>query len=76
MKQQYVNEILHRRFCRMDKNYISTVQGQVLGTPILTALKLFPHTVFSSNHKNNLRWAILGTKCTRLLPRKDFFNRA
>ena len=27
MKQQYVNEISHRRFCRMGKNYISTVQG-------------------------------------------------
>jgi len=27
MKRQYVNEISHRRFCRMDKNYMSTVQG-------------------------------------------------
>jgi len=27
MKQKYVNEISHRRFCRMDKNYMSTVQG-------------------------------------------------
>jgi len=27
MKQQYVNEMSHRRFLRMDKNYISTVQG-------------------------------------------------
>jgi len=27
MKQQYVNEISHRRFCRMDKNYMSTVRG-------------------------------------------------
>jgi len=27
MKQQYVNEISHRRFCRMDKNYISTLPG-------------------------------------------------
>jgi len=27
MKQQYFNEILRRRFCTMDKNYISTVQG-------------------------------------------------
>jgi len=27
MKQQYVNEILYRRFYRMDKNYMSTVQG-------------------------------------------------
>jgi len=27
MKQQYVNEISHRRFCKMDNNYMSTVQG-------------------------------------------------
>jgi len=27
MKQQYVNEISDKRFCRMDKNYMSTVQG-------------------------------------------------
>jgi len=26
MKQQYVNELSQRRFCRMDKNYMSTVQ--------------------------------------------------
>jgi len=26
MKQQYVNEISHRRFCRMDNNYMSTVR--------------------------------------------------
>jgi len=76
MKQQYVNEISHRRFCRMDKNYISTVQGSGAGIPRLTASKLLPHTVFSSDHKNNLKWAILGTKCACLLPRKDFFNGA
>ena len=35
--------------------------GQVLGTPRFTALKLFPETVFSSEHNNNLKWAILGT---------------
>jgi len=27
MKQQYVNEISHRRFCRMDNNYMRTVRG-------------------------------------------------
>jgi len=27
MKQQYVNEISHRRFCGMYKNYMSTVHG-------------------------------------------------
>jgi len=27
MKQQYVNEISHRRFCRMVKNYMSTLWG-------------------------------------------------
>jgi len=47
MKQQCVNEISHKRFCRIDKNYVSTLRGQVLGTPRLTALKLFPETVFS-----------------------------
>jgi hypothetical protein len=35
--------------------------GQVLGTATLTALKLFPQTAFSSDHNNNLKWAILGT---------------
>jgi len=26
MKEQYVNEISHRQFCRIDKNYMSTIQ--------------------------------------------------
>ena len=34
--------------------------GQVLRTPRVTALKLFPEKVFSSDRKN-LNWAILGT---------------
>jgi len=36
-------------------------RGQVFGTPRLTALKLIPETVFSSDRKNNLKLAILGT---------------
>jgi Na+-transporting methylmalonyl-CoA/oxaloacetate decarboxylase gamma subunit len=36
-------------------------RGQVLGTPRFNALKLFPETALSSDHKNNLKWAILGT---------------
>jgi len=36
-------------------------RGQTLGTARLTALKLLPETVFSSDHNNNLKWAILGT---------------
>jgi len=36
-------------------------RGQVFGTARLTALKLFPQTVFSSDHNSNLKWAILGT---------------
>jgi len=35
--------------------------GQLLGTPRRTALKLFPKTVFSSDHNNHLKWAVLGT---------------
>jgi len=37
--------------------------GQCFGTPRLTctALKLFPEKPFSSDHNNNLKWAILGT---------------
>jgi hypothetical protein len=27
MKRQYVNKLSYRGFCRMDKNYMSTVQG-------------------------------------------------
>ena len=49
--------------------------GQVLGTPRLTTLKLFPETDFLPDHNNNLKWAILGTKWACLLPRKDFLNR-
>jgi len=36
-------------------------RGQVLGTPRLAALKVLPETVFSPDHNNNLKWAILGT---------------
>jgi hypothetical protein len=72
MKQQDFNEISHRLFCRMDENYMSTVRGHVLGTPRLTALKLFPEKVFSSDHNNNSKWAILGTQYACHLPRKDF----
>jgi hypothetical protein len=61
MKQQYANEVSHRRFCRTDKNYMSTVRGQMLGTPRLTALKLFLEKIISSDRNNNLKWAILGT---------------
>ena len=61
MKQQYVNKISHRRFCRMDKNYMTQFGGLVLGALRLAALKLFPETVISSDHYNNLIWAILGT---------------
>jgi len=70
MKQQYINEITHRRSCRMDKNYMSTVRG----TTRLTALKIFPEKLFSSDHTNNVKWVILGTQCACLLPGKDFFN--
>jgi len=35
--------------------------GHCFGTPRLTALKLFPENMFSSDHNNNLKWAILGT---------------
>jgi len=51
-KPLYVNEISHRRFCGMGNNWKSTVRGQMLGTPRLTALKPLPETVFSSDHKN------------------------
>jgi len=57
----------------MDKNYAITVRSQVLGTQGFTATKPFPETLFSSDHKNNLKWAILGTKCACLLHRKYFF---
>jgi len=57
MKQQYVNEISHRQFCRMDKNYMSTVWGSGAWY-YESELKLFPKTVFSSDHNKNLKWAI------------------
>jgi hypothetical protein len=34
--------------------------AQVFDTPRPTALKLFPETAFSSDHNNNLKWALLG----------------
>ena len=34
---------------------------QVFGTARLTVKRVFPETVFSSDHNNNLKWAILGT---------------
>jgi len=37
------------------------LRGQVLGTARLTALKLLPETVFSSDHSSNLKLAILET---------------
>jgi hypothetical protein len=65
MKQRYANDISHRRFCRTDKNYISAVQwgggGASFGTPRLTALRVFLEKLFSLEHNNNLKWAILGT---------------
>jgi hypothetical protein len=61
MKEQSVNEISHRRFCRMDKNYMNTDRGQVVGTARLTALKIVPKKLFSSDHNSNLKLAILGT---------------
>ena len=67
MKRQQVNEISHRGFCRMDNNYMST--GQVFGSPRPTALKLFLEKVFSSDHNNKLKWAILGAKCACHLSR-------
>jgi hypothetical protein len=35
--------------------------NQCFGTPRLTALKLFPEKVFSSDHNSNLKWTILRT---------------
>jgi len=67
MTQQYVNELSHRRFFRMDKNYMIT--GQVFGTLGLTALKLFPVTVFSLDCYKRFKWAIIGTLCACHLAR-------
>jgi len=61
MKQKCVNEISQRRFCRMDKNYVSTVRGSGTWYSEIYCIKHFPEAVFSSDHKNNLKWAILGT---------------
>jgi len=47
MKQQNVNEISHRGFCRMDKNYMSTFRGASLDTPRLRALKVFTGNFFN-----------------------------
>ena len=42
--------------------WIRIVGAQLaLGTPRLTAFKNFQERVFSSDHNNNLKWAILGT---------------
>ena len=49
--------------------------GEVLGSLRLTALKLFPEKVFSSDNYSNLKWTILGTQCACLLPQKYFVNK-
>jgi hypothetical protein len=73
MKQQYVNEISHKRFCRRDKNYMCTVHGSGAWYSETYCIKtLSEDSVFSSDHNNNLKWAILGTQCACLLPRKCF----
>jgi hypothetical protein len=106
MKQQYANEISHRRFCRTDRNCVRTVGRGGGGAsawycetncinpldaelnPIchllafaaapyiydISSLRgLFLQKVFSSDHKSNLKWAILGTQCACHLPPKTFF---
>jgi len=58
MKQRYVNEISQGDSAEWIRIICAQFGGQVLGTPRLTALKLFPETVFTSDHKNNMKWAI------------------
>jgi len=48
--------------------------GQVLGTPGLIALKLFPETAFSSDHNNNLKWAIIKNIMYQSSSPKIFFK--
>ena len=61
MKQQYVNEISQRRFCRMDKNYMSTVRRSSAWSPEAYCIKTLSGETVSSDHYNNLIRAILGT---------------
>jgi len=37
-----------------------------------TALKLSPENLFSSEHKNNLKWEILETKGQTIVPENNF----
>jgi hypothetical protein len=54
--------------------WIRIIRAQlVLVTSRLTALKLFPETVFSLDYNNNLKWAILEHIVPDFFPRKDFF---
>jgi len=46
MKQQDVNEISHRRFCRMNNNIRAQFGRQVHGTLRLTALNTFRRQCF------------------------------
>ena len=42
MKQQYVNQISHSRFYRMDKNYMSTVRGSCAWYSEIYCIKTVP----------------------------------
>jgi len=61
MKEQYVNENHIGDSAEWIRILGAHFGCLVLGTPRLTVLKLLPETVFSSDHNNNLKWAILGT---------------
>jgi len=58
MKQQCVNKISQGDSAEWTRIVRAQFVGQVLCTPRLTALKLFPEKLFSSDHNNDLKWAI------------------
>ena len=71
MKQQYVNEILHRRFCRMDNNYMNTVRGSGAWYSETYCIKTLSGENVFINHMGDIRTI----SCLSSSP-KRFFNRA
>jgi len=55
MKQQYVNEYHSGDSAEWKRIIRAQFGGQVLGTARVTAFKLFPEIMYSSDHNNNLK---------------------
>ena len=70
MKKQYFNEILHRRYSRMDKKFMNTFRDQVLGNPRLNVLKIFPEWVYIRSYQQIKMADIINIMCLSPSPKR------